>query len=239
MQGHRLLETLRSLPSAVPAAAFLRHAEREPITDVSDPTKAEITETGAASAEGFGAQIRGFDCVRLFHSPVKRCRQTAECIARGVNANGGCAEIAGPENALGIDYILDRSEAGRLTLEHGEHFVRLWFTGQVAPTVIEAAEKIAALKVDHLVRRLQEPCARGRRLDLHVSHDWNIIILRELLLGVRHEDAAWLNFLDGVAFTPATDGVRAHYRDQTSRDHSRLVPLPWHFPPRSIGGQSA
>jgi hypothetical protein len=222
MMGDELLDTLHSLPPQTHAAAFLRHAERHKILDASDPTLAEITEAGAAAAERLGARLTGFGCVRLFHSPVKRCRQTAECIARGLASRGVPAELVGPEDALGIDYILDLKEAGRLTVLHGDHFVRLWFTGQVSEQVIERAEKIAAYKIDHLVRRLEEPCSIGRRLDLHVSHDWNIIVLRELLVGVRHEEAAWLNFLDGVVFTPQGQGLRAMYRDRNVE-----VPLPW------------
>jgi hypothetical protein len=224
MHGLELLQTLHALPSDAPAAAFLRHAKRFPITDESEPTLAEITPEGAASAEALGAAIRGFDCVRIFHSPVKRCRQTAECIARGLAAAGVPVEVAGPEDALGIDYILDLKEAGRLTVKHGDHFVRLWFTGQIPATVVRAAEEIAVRKLAHLTQRLQDPCARGRRLDLHVSHDWNIIILRELMLGVCHEQAGWLDFLDGVAFVPESGGLRAVYRDC-----SVTRPLPWRF----------
>ncbi|ACB75442.1 histidine phosphatase family protein [Opitutus terrae] len=222
MHGLALLETIHSLPQETSAAVFLRHAQRHPIVDASDPTLAELTPAGAAEAEAFGAKIAGFGCVRVFHSPIKRCHQTAECIARGVQATGCPVEIVGPEDALGIDYILDLKEAGRLTVLHGDHFVRLWFSGQIAPTVIHRAERIAARKLTHLVKRLQEPCAQGRRLDLHVSHDWNIIVLRELMVGVRHEEAGWLDFLDGVAFTPVAGGLRAIYRDR-----GVTKPLPW------------
>lgn len=223
MYGLPLLETIRSLPPAS-AAVFLRHAERFPILDAAEPTLAEITPNGAAAAEAFGAQLTGFDCIRLFHSPVKRCLQTAACIAQGAQSIGCSVELVGPEDALGVDYILDLREAGRLTVLHGNHFVRLWFSGQVSPTVIRAARQIAARKLAFLTQRLQEPCAQGRRLDLHVSHDWNIIVLRELLLSVRHEEAGWLTFLDGVAFSAHATGLQAVYRD-----HARVRPLPWSF----------
>ena len=224
MHGLQLLETIQSLPSDTGAAVILRHAERFPILDASDPTLAEITPNGAVSAEALGTRIRGFDGVRIFHSPIKRCRQTAECIARGVLSMGGKVEIVGPANALGVDYIMDLKEAGRLTVLHGDHFVRLWFSGTVPPTVIRAAEQIAAHKLAFLAQRLQEPSPQGRRLDLHVSHDWNIIVLRELLCGVRHEEAGWLNFLDGVAFSSTAAGLRAVYRE-----HTVTKPLPWAF----------
>lgn len=215
MHGLELLETLSSLPADRPAAAILRHAERFPILDTADPTLAEITPTGAAAAEVFGSRIRGFDCVRIFHSPVKRCRQTAECIARGLSATGCPVEIAGPEVTLGVDYILDLKEAGRLTTLHGDHFVRLWFSGEIAPPVMRVATHIAADKLAYLAQRLQEPSPHGRRLDLHVSHDWNVIVLREHVLRVRHEEAGWLTFLDGIAFSADVAGLHAFYRDQT------------------------
>lgn len=223
MHGLQLLDTIHSLPNDS-AAAILRHAERFPILDSADPTLAEITPDGAVAAEAFGTRLRGFDCVRIFHSPVKRCRQTAECIARGVSSTGCPVEIAGPDDALGVDYIMDLTEAGRLTVQHGNHFVRLWFSGQVAPTVIRAPEQIAARKLAFLTQRLQEQSPRGRRLDLHVSHDWNIIVLRELVCGVPHEEAGWLNFLDGVAFSPTAGGLSAVYRE-----HRVTKPLPWSF----------
>ena len=221
MHGLQLLETLRSLPTPAAAAVILRHAERFPILEATDHTLVELTPDGTVAAEAFGARIVGFDCVRIFHSPVKRCRQTAECIARGVSSTGCPLEIAGPEEVLGVNYIIDPMEAGRLSLVHGDHFIRLWFSGQIAPTVIRAAEHIAARKLAFLTQRLQEPCPRGRRLDLHVSHDWNIIALRELVCGVRHEEAGWLNFLDGVVFSSVAAGLHAVYRE-----HAVTRPLP-------------
>lgn len=222
--GQELLHTIHSLPPADAVAAMLRHAARYPIADPTDPTQAELTPEGAQSAVAFGTRIRGFGQVRLFHSPVKRCRQTAECIARGAGAAGLAVDLVGAQEELGIDYIFDLPEAGRLTAQHGEHLVRLWFSGQVAPTVLRPARAIATDKLGYLAARLREPVTHGRRLDLHISHDWNILILRELMLGVRHEDTGWLEFLDGVVFTAMAERLRAVYR-QTNTEQ----PLPWRF----------
>jgi broad specificity phosphatase PhoE len=224
MYGHELLKTIETLHGEGKSAAMLRHAARFPIVDPTEPTLAEITPEGETAAEDFGRHIAGFECVRLFHSPVKRCRQTAECIARGAENAGLTVEHLGPETALGVDYILDLTEAGRLTALHGDHFVRLWHDGQIEPTVIHATKQIAETKLDYLARKLQEPCLAGRRLDLHVSHDWNILALRELLLGVSHEEAGWLNFLDGLAFSLCAGRLEARYRS-----YARAQTLPWRF----------
>jgi hypothetical protein len=224
MYGHELLETIKTLPPEGKSAVMLRHAARFPIVDPTQPTLAEITPEGAAAADDFGHRLTGFACVRLFHSPVKRCRQTAECIARGAQKAGITVEHLGPEAALGVDYILDLTEAGRLTALHGENFVRLWHEGLIASKVIRATKQIAEAKLSYLARKLQEPATAGRRLDLHVSHDWNILVLRELLLGVLHEEAGWLDFLDGVAFSLADVRLEARYRNR-----AQTQTLPWRF----------
>jgi len=224
MYGLELLETLGTLPADGRSAAILRHAARFPIIDRTVPTLAEITPEGAVDAENFGRLISGFDRVRLFHSPVKRCRQTAESIACGAQKAGLAVEHLGPEAALGVDYILDLAKAGRLTEQHDEHFVRLWMAGQVAPEVIQSTTQIAEAKLGYLTRKLRAPVIAGRRLDLHVSHDWNILTLRELMLGIRHEEAGWLDYLDGVAFSLNGDRLEAVYRG-----HRRDQTLPWSF----------
>jgi hypothetical protein len=223
MQGYEALETIKQL-NGQSAAALIRHAHRYPIANPSDPTQAEITPEGAASAKAFGKRIQGFETLRLFHSPVKRCRQTAECIAEGAAKAGIAVSICGPQPELGVDYILDLDETGRLNTLHGEHFVRLWIQGQVSENAIVAPAKIAAAKLSYLTAHLAEPCERGNRLDLHVSHDWNVIILRELMLGIRHEDTGWLTFLDGMGFSLKAGMLRAVYRDR-----SETRPLPWLF----------
>ncbi len=217
MQGHELLKTIAALGSAPTVAAVMRHAARHPIANPAEPTLAEITADGAKAAAEFGSRLAGFDRLRLFHSPVKRCGQTAAAIAEGAARAGLAVELAGAREEIGVGYILDQAEAGRLTLLHGDRFVRLWVEGKIPAAVVWPARTLAARQADFVAARLREPVVGGRRLDLHVSHDWNIIVLRELLLSVRHEEAGWLTFLDGVAFTADAGGVRAVYRDKTAR----------------------
>jgi broad specificity phosphatase PhoE len=217
MQGHELLATLHSLAAHRTVAAVMRHAARHPIVDPREPLAAELTMEGKRDAEAFGGRITGFDRVRLFHSPVKRCQQTAESVAAGAARAGLAVELLGPQPDLGVAYILNQIETGRLSGVHGEHFVRLWFTGQVSVEFIERAPDIVRRKIAYVTARLGETdAAAGRRLDLHISHDWNVIILRELLLDVRHEEAGWASFLDGVAFTNEAAALRAFYRDWTA-----------------------
>lgn len=215
MHGDDVLKMFPEI-QAPTVAAIIRHAERYPIVDPSRPTEAEITPSGAEAARRFGERLEGFDKLRLFHSPVKRCRQTAECIAEGASQTGISIEVSGPREALGVDYILDLVEAGRLTAEHGDHFVRLWFDGKMPESIIWPTSRLAAEKLEFLRRCASDDTGNGRRLDLHVSHDWNIIVLREYLLGLRHEETGWLDFLDGLCLGLCADGLRAYCRGRST-----------------------
>lgn len=211
MYGHALLATIHSLPVETHAAAILRHAERYPITDSTRPELAELKPSGIEAATAFGKTLKGFDRVLVFHSPVKRCQQTAEAIADGLSQSKIDATVMGPRVALGVDYIRDTLEAGRLGGALGETFIRRWFDGQVAPTVVRPPSEVGALHRDFIARSLAETPQIGRCLNLHVTHDWNILALREWMVGVRHEEAGWIDFLDGLAFTPASSGgLKAH-----------------------------
>lgn len=211
MRGEKLLATLRrEARHGKPLAATLRHAERHPITDPAWPDLPELTTTGRADAEAFGAALEGFELVRLFHSPVVRCRQTAEGIAAGVQRAGGRVEMLGVHESLGIGYTRDRLEFGRLFEIHGDNrFMRLWCDGVLPEKVLAPASSCSTQIREFIHRRLGDHALNARVLDLHVSHDINIMAVREACLGLRHEEAGWLEFLDGVVFQSTADGVRA------------------------------
>ncbi len=54
------------------------------------------------------------------------------------------------------------------------------------------------------------------RLDIHVSHDWEISLLREELFGLRYEDVGWPPFMDGILFRTDGADVVASYRSSES-----------------------
>ncbi|MFT3781990.1 MAG: histidine phosphatase family protein [Nibricoccus sp.] len=222
MYGHELIQAIASFPPSHSVAAIMRHAARFPIANSAQPTLAEITPEGAAAAENMGRQITGFSHVRLFHSPVKRCQQTAECLARGLKLSGVQVDPISAQESLGVDYILDLVEAGRLTDLHGEHFVRLWMRQEIPASVIRATKSIVEAKLSYLTSKASEPETAGHRLDLHVTHDWNILILRELMLGLRHEETGWMTFLDGLAFSVIGNEMEVVYRNHRARQK-----IPW------------
>lgn len=218
-----IAQVLAARPEARHAAAIIRHAQRHPLGSTTDPSKALLTDAGKAAAVALGGRISGFAHLRLFHSPVMRCQQTAECIAEGASSSGMRIELCGARPRLG--FVCAKNEPAALTLytEIGDAFVTRWLSGQLPQGMMEDPSDTVSQNLAEIADALDQATPHGPRLDLHVSHDWNIMVMRELLVGVRHEEVGWLGFLDGLGLWRTADA-----RLQVTYDRSfRIGSLPW------------
>lgn len=195
-----------------PVAVILRHAERDAITDFKHATVPLLTDNGRAAAALLGKELAVLGSVTLQHSPVPRCQQTAEMIAQGINAGGGEALVAGYHFDLGAPYLTGDwleivKEIDRLGMLP---FIRQWFDkvypeNFVAPLPVSAAVQLAVLTQ-------QLKSATGSFVN--VTHDWNILILREFYFGLRHEDIGPPDFLDGMAACMIGGRLHLFYHDE-------------------------
>lgn len=199
-----------------PAALIVRHAERYPITDIFRAREVGLTEKGKVDAKDYGSLLRGFDTVRLFHSPAVRCRQTSEGIIEGVRGNGTTVQCLTEIPGLCTPYIRDGQAVLKEAERLGSGFLRAWFDGKYHEGAIMPADEAADLVLSPILQRLAEPGGAGR-LDVHVSHDWEILLLREELLGTKYERDGWIGFLEGILFVPEGDGFRAVMNGRSTR----------------------
>ncbi|MFA5313113.1 MAG: hypothetical protein WC375_07360, partial [Methanomassiliicoccales archaeon] len=147
---------------------------------------------------------------RLFHSPALRCRETAEGIAAGIRSIGGRVMLIEEDASLCSPYVKDERcliDADRL----GDHFMREWLDGRIDQDWIHSAESSTVLVLGPVLERMLEG---GEHLDIHVSHDWDIMLIRETVMGIRHEDEGWLRCLNGMVFHPNGRGYEAVYADK-------------------------
>jgi len=107
--------------------------------------------------------------------------------------------------------ILKTDECLVRAAEIGKGFIREWFDGKLDPSSILDTKSAADMVIAPIIARLSEP-EGGSRLDIHVSHDWEISLLREELLDIPHEKAGWPEYLDGILFQPDGEGHIAVYR---------------------------
>lgn len=190
-----------------PHALMVRHAERFPLPSISESLRIGLTEKGKQDAFELGRAIDGFERIRLFHSPAVRCRETAEAIGRGFCDRGGTVQGIKETWDLCAPYLKDDRVLKEAETQ-GHEFMRAWFTGQFNPEWIRPTTEAADMVLAHLLQRMTEGDGADR-LDVHVSHDWEIVLLREELLGVRYEDAGWVEYLGGLQFSRHEDGFLA------------------------------
>ncbi len=176
---------------------LVRHAEREHIGDVMKMFDALLTEKGRADAFALGKELARTGPVVLRHSPVTRCRETAEMIAAGIVEAGGSAEMRGATNDLGGFYLVgDGREMIPLIRKHDFlPFVRLWFDGALQPGLMMPLADAARAQLAFLDAQLAD--------DVHsyinVSHDWNVMLLREHYFNMRHDNLGAPAYLDGIS----------------------------------------
>lgn len=199
-----VLDIINNLPSQ--SAIVIRHAERFAIKGNDAHFTTGLTEKGLADAFDFGTRLPKFENYRLFYSQAKRCRQTAERICEALELAGRKATIKGQEDVIGVSYMLvDLDSAFNESERHGNKFIRTWFDGRLSAGIYKTLDESLAQHLDYLRFNLKS----SQGLDIHVTHDWNINVLREGIFKMRHEDIGWPGYLSGVAFSKSSDGLRA------------------------------
>jgi broad specificity phosphatase PhoE len=181
-----------------PVTMMIRHAERFPIRDMGNPMDALLTEKGKRDAYEYGKKAAGLSPVTLLHSPVERCRQTAENIARGIRDSGGTAEVEGVHDVLGGPYAVGNlNEIPRFIEEYGlRKFLRMWFDGELPDGHLMPLREAAEIEMECI----RETSRRYSTSLMLVTHDWNIMIVREQVLGLPHEEVGYPGFLDGITY---------------------------------------
>jgi hypothetical protein len=190
-------------------ALVVRHAARERITDLHSHREALLVPAGVDAARTVGASLRERSARRhgLWHSPIKRCRQTADAL--------GLDAVAAQLDVLGTPYILDDDrfgEAFRLhtnTVERGEShngsgFMRAWFDGKVETGVMVDAATAAHDQLSGIVS------AMDAMSSVFVTHDLNVALIREHYFGWKNGQDEWPSFLHGFVVTQNDAIVALH-----------------------------
>jgi len=188
------------------AVALLRHSAREfepGRHDLENPLTAE----GRHLAHRLGSRLPDGLTLRGYASPPQRCMETAELILAGYAAGGGKVTRHRPVEALGVFYVLDQMKMWRSMTAAGglAAFLEAWFRDEVPADAMMPAELAARLVLRVMVEKLKAPGAEtaaspGRTLDVCVSHDMTLLLVRDRLLG-EPVAGAGVDFLDSlVAF---------------------------------------
>jgi hypothetical protein len=211
---HAVVDAARRAMARGPAALLIRHAERGPIPDPTLGHDVPLTDKGREDARALGRQLARHARVRARHSPVPRCAETARLIVDGTLEAGGEGELLGPHDALGGVYMVRPREALLAARDLGAAFLRHWFDGDLRPGLVVPRARAARL----VLASANEGVRHGPGdLVVSVTHDWNLLAAREEFFGLRHEEAGWIGYLDGIALGQAGDEIVLVYGSHERR----------------------
>ncbi len=195
------------------AVVLMRHSAREfapGVHDLANP----LTSEGRDLAVQLGAALPKDVTVRGYASPPERCMETAELIIAGHRDRGGAATRHRPVEGLGVFYALDQMKMWRALSAAGGlvPFVEGWVGGDVPVDAMIPAEVAADLILRLLAARLADP-VHSRQLDICVSHDLTLYMMRHVLLdepptgpAVQFLDALVLYRADGETWLTSQHG---------------------------------
>jgi len=181
---------------ATHVALMIRHAERDPIEQMADALAPRLTLKGRTDSVRMGRSLAPHAPFAIFHSPVPRCRETAECVSEGIAQCNADSTIKGELLGLGGPYITGNWDGIVASIEKLGHsrFIRKWFDNQLPSGLIMPLPEAARIQAGILAGHLRASAMSS----IHVTHDWNIMIVREYYFQLRHEDIGDPDFLDGM-----------------------------------------
>ncbi len=179
------------------AVILLRHSARTyeaGLHDLLNP----LTDEGRALCHRFGRSLPKALTLRAYASPAERCLETAGLILKAHRLQGGGATRHRPVEALGVFYVLDQMKMWRGLNEAGGMvgYLQRWFEGAVLTDAMMPAEIAARLVLRVMAGKLSS-AANEPQLDLCVSHDMTLHLMRSQLLG-EPVDGPKVQYLDGL-----------------------------------------
>lgn len=184
---------------------IMRHSERhyDPDNPVREPFM-NLTENGKDMSFKFGEQLPSQMCVRSFSSFIGRCIETAYLIDKGYMSKGGKTKSNTVAIFLSPFYAKNPAEILKTFLESGSsHFIRAWLNGDYSSEIIDDPEDSARKMVTFAKEQLNQSIEN--HIDISVTHDWNLYLIKEVFLGLKHEDAGKIEYLEGVVLYKEND----------------------------------
>ncbi len=203
-EARQIVAGLKKFPDNSKIILILRHSHRNEPTTLEKAQKLRLTPQGHAIAKKFGENLPSSRSVKIFHSIIWRCEETAKNIHEGFNNIGGTSELKGelkPLQSVGIadrEFFLNEFN----NVPFFDIFYR-WVVGFYNPDVwtpfIEYCQSTAHIIQDQVKN------SPKNGLDIFVTHDLNLMGLKFGWFGIPPKK--WVKFLGGFAFTIEKDQI--------------------------------
>ena len=197
-EAHQIINGLKQFKKDSKILLILRHSERDEIEDLKEMQNLKLTPNGHAIAKKFGEVLPKERSIRLFHSAISRCQETADDILTGFKTKGGIGKINGIFDPL---YKIEKSPdffPRILEKYDGVQFINRWAAGLFSQDQIISLQKYCQKAANLIWNEYKN--SSDRNIDIHVTHDLIIIALRLGWFGIP-PGKDWISFLGGFALT--------------------------------------
>ncbi len=197
-QARNLIKNLKDSSFNSKTILIIRHSQRYEPKLTDENQYMELTPQGKKIARLFGTKLPKKRTIRIFHSPVNRCKETAEIIRTGYSEIGGEAIFKGECKAvwgIGIKKQFFMSELQKY--QYRTVFFKWasgFYTTEEFPSLIRYCQRGA----DVILNQLKLAPKNG--IDIYISHDWHTTAFRFGWFGLPPHDK-WVDYLGGFAFT--------------------------------------
>ena len=193
------------------AVVLMRHSAREYHPERHD-LENPLTDEGRSFAVRLGERLPKQLTLRAYASPPERCMETAALILDAHRQLGGVATRHRALEALGVFYSLDqiRMWQGMKSAGGLVPYVQSWVAGLVPKDAMISSELAASIVLDVLQEKLASRVA-DEQLDVCVSHDMTLYLLRSQLLGEQIGDEP-VEYLDGLVLFEEGDDLKMKSR---------------------------
>jgi broad specificity phosphatase PhoE len=168
---------------------LIRHSDRYDIPNDGKGLDVLLNETGKANAIKFGEKLSDCKLNKIITTPVKRCIQTAECIAKGY---GQTVEVE-PSNTFGRLHISNWEKASAFLSKEGysEWYHRI--INDISVEGIQTAAQYNKLMTSFLTENTTE-----NGLTIFVSHDFLIAYYHYTIDKTIYSRENWVKYLHGL-----------------------------------------
>jgi len=218
-RAYQLLQGLNEFPEHKKIIMVIRHSHRYDSNDIREHEKDILTPLGHKMAREFGEHLPKERPIRIFHSQVQRCRETAENIYNGYNHHGKNSEMMGELSVL-YDIKISPEDFYREATKYPlDRLLYRWSAGLYPDEMVIPFSEYAQNSAYVIWNKFQEDPKDG--IDIHVSHDFILMCLRLGWFGL-FTGKKLPSFLSGFAFTFDDEGILLY-----DYDHFEKIEIPF------------
>jgi hypothetical protein len=187
-------------------SVLVRHGDRHyDLANVQNEPFLPLTEHGKQRSYEFGLQLPSEPYYHFFSSPVIRCVETAYQIEKGCIKRGDRTQVNIIIPNLAPFFVKDCSAVfSRCAVDGPEVFIQSWLRGHISEEIMLPPKLAIREQLVQIMVGLVEQ--DNLRLNICVTHDVNLYLIRELCLGQLIEDVGRIDPLEGLVFFEQ-DGV--------------------------------